>query len=122
MKLSIFFQRLEAGVFLIAMIASYQSHNYSWLAFVIGMVAVDISVAGYLLNNKIGAVIYNLAHSLIGPLALLTLSLTAWPQLDIYVTIWLAHVAMDRMLGFGLKDIEGFRHTHLGHIGSKRRK
>jgi hypothetical protein len=27
--------------------------------------------------------------------------------------IWIAHIGVDRMLGFGLKYAEGFRVTHL---------
>jgi hypothetical protein len=30
--------------------------------------------------------------------------------------IWLAHIGMDRALGFGLKYPTGFRDTHLGRV------
>jgi hypothetical protein len=32
-------------------------------------------------------------------------------------SIWLAHIGMDRALGYGFKSPEGFRHTHLGLVG-----
>ncbi|MDB5619562.1 MAG: hypothetical protein JWQ24_3800 [Tardiphaga sp.] len=31
--------------------------------------------------------------------------------------IWLAHIGLDRALGYGLKYVAGFRFTHLGRIG-----
>ncbi|HEY2386937.1 MAG TPA: DUF4260 family protein, partial [Candidatus Binatia bacterium] len=34
--------------------------------------------------------------------------------------IWLAHIGMDRLLGYGLKYPTSFHHTHLGRIGTRR--
>lgn len=31
--------------------------------------------------------------------------------------IWLAHLGMDRLLGYGFKLPTGFKDTHLGQIG-----
>ena len=31
--------------------------------------------------------------------------------------VWLAHIGMDRLLGYGLKYDDHFQHTHLGLIG-----
>lgn len=33
--------------------------------------------------------------------------------------ILFAHVAMDRLFGYGLKYEKGFAHTHLGEVGKK---
>ena len=33
--------------------------------------------------------------------------------------IWIAHIGMDRLLGYGLKYPSGFRDTHLGAIGRR---
>jgi hypothetical protein len=30
---------------------------------------------------------------------------------------WIAHIGLDRALGFGLKYATGFNHSHLGRIG-----
>jgi len=32
--------------------------------------------------------------------------------------IWLAHIGIDRALGYGLKYETGFTYTHLGRIGA----
>jgi hypothetical protein len=31
--------------------------------------------------------------------------------------VWLAHIGVDRLLGYGLKYNDNFQHTHLGWIG-----
>jgi hypothetical protein len=31
--------------------------------------------------------------------------------------IWLAHIGMDRVVGYGLKYSAGFGFTHLGRVG-----
>jgi hypothetical protein len=120
MKLSVFFQRVEAAILLVAMVASYRYHNYPWMLFIFGLLAVDLSMLGYAVNSRVGAIIYNLGHTLIGPLILLALSVTGYPELDKFATIWIAHIGLDRAMGLGLKEVDGFRHTHLGHIGKKR--
>jgi hypothetical protein len=43
------------------------------------------------------------------------------PLLLSVAMIWLAHVGIDRALGFGLKYSAGFGFTHLGRIGSEAR-
>jgi len=80
--------------------------------------AVDLSMVGYLAGPRVGAVTYNFAHNLVGPLALLGLGWwtgTGW--LILVGAALLTHVGLDRMLGYGLKLPTDFRDTHLGRIG-----
>ena len=69
-------------------------------------------------NNPYGAVVYNAAHSLVGPIALAIagLLLPSLPALALAL-IWVAHIGFDRLLGYGLKYAAGFGFTHLGRIG-----
>jgi hypothetical protein len=39
------------------------------------------------------------------------------PLLLLAGTVLLFHSAFDRALGYGLKYVSGFQHTHLGQIG-----
>jgi hypothetical protein len=39
------------------------------------------------------------------------------PLLLSIAMIWLAHIGIDRALGYGLKYLAGFGFTHLGRIG-----
>lgn len=74
-------------------------------------------MAGYLVNRRLGAAAYNLVHNYALPLLLLSGLLLAgeaayvWP-----ILIWLAHIGMDRMLGFGLKYETAFKDTHLQRV------
>ncbi len=78
----------------------------------------DITILGYGINPKVGAFIYNIGHSYSLPLFLGTLGLLRQDlNISIMALIWLAHIGMDRMCGFGLKYSDEFKHTHLGIIG-----
>ena len=72
---------------------------------------------GYAKNSKFGALIYNIGHNYIPALIFLGIYFMYHnPYMLIVSIIWIAHIAMDRMLGFGLKEDTGFKHTHLGNI------
>lgn len=73
---------------------------------------------GYLAGPSVGAVTYNALHILIAPLVLLLAgALLAGPITTAVALIWIAHIAIDRALGYGLKLPTGFQDTHLGRIG-----
>ncbi len=72
---------------------------------------------GYLINVRAGAATYNLVHTLTLPLALLLISyIQHWPLAAAIALIWTAHIAVDRLLGYGLKYPTFFKDTHLQHI------
>ena len=79
---------------------------------------VDVSMIGYLGGPLLGSMVYNAAHNLVLPLALLTLgwwSGIGW--LLLAGAAFTTHVGLDRTLGYGLKLPTDFRDTHLGRIG-----
>jgi hypothetical protein len=52
------------------------------------------------------------------PMALMTTGFALSSPLVLSIAmIWLAHIGIDRALGFGLKYAAGFAFTHLGRIG-----
>jgi hypothetical protein len=81
---------------------------------------------GYLAGPRIGAWLYNLAHSYaVAAIALgagLLAQLSSGPRGDLLGVglIWCAHIGLDRALGYGLKSTAAFRVTHLGKIGRDR--
>ena len=78
----------------------------------------DISMVGYLDGSRLGALTYNLVHNLvIGLLALAIGWFAAIAPLAIAGAVLVAHVGMDRSLGYGLKLPTDFKDTHLGRIG-----
>jgi hypothetical protein len=120
-QMHITLQRLEGaallGVCLFIGLVVFPTHK---LGFFMGLILVDISMFGYLEDLKIGAIIYNIGHSIILPFLLAVFAL--WQQQDLLGMVavgWLAHIGLDRTLGFGFKYADSFKHTHLGHIGRK---
>src|ERR1700679_4115364 len=89
--------RSEEAVILTLAIFAYQHLHYSWLFFALLFFAPDLSMLGYLINTRIGAVTYNFAHTLTFALALLLVSYTEqWHQATAFALIWVAHIAFDR--------------------------
>jgi hypothetical protein len=110
--------RLEGLTLFAGMTLLYAIWGGSWWAFAILFLAPDLSFAGYLAGPKAGAIVYNAAHSYLAPMALMTSGFGLdSPLLLSIVMIWLAHIGIDRALGYGLKYFAGFTFTHLGRIG-----
>lgn len=62
-----------------------------------------------------GAASYNAAHTYVPPIVLGVIGLTSGHVLPLQLAlIWGAHIAADRLLGYGLKYPDAFKHTHLG--------
>jgi Domain of unknown function (DUF4260) len=109
--------RIEEAVLLTITIVAYQHLHYSWLLFAILLLAPDLFMVGYLLNPSLGAILYNLVHTLAFPLALLLAAyLLHWRLAPAIALIWIAHIVIDRLLGYGLKYPASFKDTHLQHI------
>lgn len=78
----------------------------------------DISMAGYLAGPRLGAITYNAVHNLVVALGLFGIGwLTGLSLVAFAGALLVAHVGMDRTLGYGLKLTSGFADTHLGRIG-----
>jgi hypothetical protein len=78
----------------------------------------DISMFGYLAGTRIGAYTYNLFHHRAIAIALAALGLfTHLPVLATIGILLFAHSSFDRMMGYGLKFTDDFKHTHLGLMG-----
>jgi uncharacterized protein DUF4260 len=110
--------RLEGVVLFAGMTLLYALWDGSWWVYAILFLAPDVSFAAYLAGPKVGAIVYNAAHSYLAPMALMTTGLAiASPLVLSLAMIWLAHIGIDRALGYGLKYQAGFAYTHLGKIG-----
>ena len=78
----------------------------------------DLFAAGYLGRTRLGAHLYNLAHSTALPAGLAGLGWWQGRPLVLALgLVWLAHIGADRLLGYGLKYGDNFQHTHLGQLG-----
>ncbi|MEJ2203904.1 MAG: DUF4260 domain-containing protein [Gemmatimonadota bacterium] len=109
--------QLEGAVVLLTAAYAFHALGGAWVWFAVLFLVPDLSILGYLGGPRIGAVVYNVAHTYCVPFVLLLLWLIV-PEVVMLriVTIWVAHIGLDRMLGFGLKDATGFKHTHLQRV------
>ena len=110
--------RLEATAIAALTLLLYARTGASWWLFAALWLVPDLSMLGYLHSPCWGARLYNAVHSYAVPvvLALSALLLGANAQLPIAL-IWINHIAIDRVLGYGLKYSNGFGWTHLGRLG-----
>src|SRR5687768_952068 len=94
--------RLEGLVVFVASLAAYVAIEGSWTLFALLLLVPDLGMIGYLSGPRVGALTYNAVHTyaapaLVGALGYAGLLDGGWP----YCLIWIAHIAMDRALGFG---------------------
>jgi Domain of unknown function (DUF4260) len=110
--------RLEGIAAFGAGLALFGATGGNWLFIVPLILLPDISAAGFLAGPRIGTFTYNLFHNWVPGIA--ALGLGAWlgsPALLLTAAILIAHVGMDRAVGYGLKLPGSFQDTHLGRMG-----
>ena len=112
--------RLEGLVAAAVSAALYAHTGASWWLFAGLWLAPDLSMLAYLKRPCLGAKYYNVAHTYLlpGMLGLLGFLLHANALLP-FALIWLHHIGVDRLLGYGLKYSDGFGFTHLGRLGKR---
>jgi hypothetical protein len=109
--------RLEGAAVLGASVALYAHGGWSWLAYLLLLLAPDLSILGYLAGARAGMVAYDAAHFTAFPLALGTAGVLAGSDLPVQLAlIWLGHIGIDRALGYGLKYPTAFGDTHLQRV------
>ena len=110
--------RVEGLVVFLSAVAAYGWLGASWLIFVLLFLAPDLAMLGSLVNARVGSVLYNLVHTYALPLALALFGLFgARPLALTLALIWVAHIGIDRALGYGLKYSTRFGDTHLVRFG-----
>jgi len=91
--------------------------HIKWWIWILLFFSPDIGMLGYLINNKIGAVSYNIFHH--KGIAILLIATGICLKEEVLLTIGIllfAHSSFDRMMGYGLKHYSGFKDTHLGKL------
>ena len=109
--------RLEGAAVFGASIALYIHFDFSVLPLVLLFLAPDLSFLGYLAGPRAGAATYDAVHTELWPIVIATLGVLADASVLTEVgLIWLAHIGIDRLLGYGLKYPTAFTDTHLGRV------
>ena len=106
----------ELAQLLLAIFLSTKS-EINWWWYLALFFAPDIGIIGYVINTKIGAISYNLFHHKgIAILLYLTGLQLNYSWIAFSGLLLFGHTAFGRILGFGLKYSDDFKHTHLGWI------
>jgi hypothetical protein len=109
--------RLEGVALLVGALVLYFDAGFGWLALVLLFLAPDLSILGYLAGPRIGAIAYDTVHTTVPQIALGVIGVLADSDTAVQLAlIWLAHIGIDRALGYGLKYPEGFKPTHLQRV------
>ncbi len=111
------FLRLEGLAVAALSLLFFARTGASWWLFAALWLLPDLSMLGYLHGPELGARIYNAIHSYVTPATLaLAALLLGSPSLLPYALIWMNHIGIDRLLGYGLKYPDGFKFTHLSKL------
>ena len=77
----------------------------------------DISFVAYSINTRVGAFVYNIFHHKGIALGIAIGGvLLRQDELLLAGALLFAHSSFDRLLGYGLKYKDDFKHTHLGWL------
>ena len=112
-----FVQKAENISIFIVSCSVYAQQGYSLVWFILLLFVFDISMIGYVVNNRVGAHTYNIVHNYVVPVVLVGSGvILSIDNLIMISLIWIAHISLDRALGYGLKHETSFFDTHLGSI------
>jgi hypothetical protein len=108
---------LEGSTVFVAACAIYAYRGDSWLSFGALFFAPDLTMLGYVFRNNVGSACYNFSHTytVVGVFWMIA-QFFHFPHAAPISLIWLAHIGLDRFLGYGLKYPSAFKDTHLGRV------
>lgn len=109
--------RLEGLAVLAGTVTLYAYQGYNWWMFGLLLLSPDVAMVAYALNTRMGSLAYNLLHTSVFPILSGLFSLISGYNLGLSLAlIWLAHIGMDRVMGYGLKYSTSFKDTHLSRV------
>jgi hypothetical protein len=107
----------EGAAVFVAATVLYFHGDHPWWLFLLLALAPDLSMVGYLAGARVGAAAYDAAHTYVVPVALAAVGVVGDVDALVAVAlIWLAHIGVDRAVGYGLKYETGFKDTHLQRV------
>jgi uncharacterized membrane protein len=111
------FLRVEGTAIFLGAILAYAQQGASGLLFIALLFVPDVSMLGYVANKQLGALVYNIGHQIALPLMLIGVGVVASTPLAIQIgLIWIAHIGMDRIVGYGFKYASAFKETHMQRV------
>jgi hypothetical protein len=115
--------KLEDVALFVLSLLLFARQPYAWWLYPLLILAPDLGMIGYVFGPRVGATTYNATHHLGVAVACYAIgTLAGLPVLALIGVVVLGHSSLDRLLGYGLKYGDSFRHTHLGWIGRARKE
>lgn len=115
-KQPVYLLRTEACCFLFASCGAYHLlFPHHWVMFACLFLVPDLSLLTYARGpNAVASIVYNVMHSYVLP-GLLGLFAAFYRSalLGEMSLIWICHISLDRVLGYGLKYPTSFQFTHI---------
>jgi hypothetical protein len=109
--------RGEGAVAAAAALALYFHDDHSWLLLLALVLAPDLAMIGFAVSQRAGTAAYNATHTSIWPVGLAAIGVLIDADAAVAVgLIWIIHIGIDRVLGYGLKYPSGFKDTHLQRV------
>ena len=110
--------RLEEAIMFGLTIYLFKDLGFAWWWYAVLILTPDIGMIGYVINTKTGAWVYNLFHHKGIAVMIYIIGLSQHNEIvQLAGLILFGHSSLDRMLGYGLKYEDDFKHTHLERIG-----
>jgi hypothetical protein len=107
----------EGAVVFLAATLLYFHGGHPWWLYLVLALAPDLSMLGYLAGPRAGAAAYDTVHTYVLPVALAALGVVSdLGTLTAVGLVWIAHIGVDRAVGYGLKYPSGFKDTHLQRV------
>lgn len=107
----------EGAALLAAAVILYWALGGPWWVWLALLLAPDVCFVAFLAGRQAGTRAYNAVHTTVGPLLLGAAAVLAAERAPALVAlIWLAHIGMDRVLGFGLKYPGDVKDTHFRRL------
>ena len=107
----------EGAVAAVAALALYFHDDHSWFLLLALVLAPDLAMIGFAFSQRVGTAAYNATHTYIWPVGLAAIGALVDADAAVAVgLIWITHIGIDRVLGYGLKYPSGFKDTHLQRV------
>jgi hypothetical protein len=113
--------RVEGATLFAGSLIAYSTTDQAWWLVPLTLLLPDLTMIGYLGSTRLGSYLYNLGHSTPVPAGIVAIGW--WQDKSLVVAlglVWLAHIGLDRLIGYGLKYDDHFQHSHLGRLGRNR--
>jgi len=108
---------IEGAFVFLASLYFYWQLGGGWGMFLLLLLVPDIAMIGYLKDKTVGLALYNLAHNYLFPLLVGMFGYSQGNETVMLIAlIWVAHIGMDRTLGYGFKYPTDFKDTHISRL------